>query len=1435
MKKILLLLVILLTLSSCQKSEIAPDKIEVPESEMVIYHVGMDQTSGTRTALTSEYKVAWSEGDMMNLFCGVNNTKKDKLVLLEGAGTLNGSFYGPYIAVQDEAELHQTVIVYPYDENNTCVANEDKTEYTVGLTIPAVQQYTQGSFENGVSPMIGVTQNVKEVVIATKNISSLISLELLGDKKISKIVFSAEDMALAGPSEVVAAYGQDPVTTVVEATASNSVELVCGEGVQLNTSTATPFIIALAPCYGKITVTIYDTEGGYMSKTTKETDFARNLLMHFNLTYTPENSVVDDLKNAFKNGGEYTLPIDVEVTEQLIIEGGKELYLDLNGKTLTTSADLSGTNGCIHTKGAALHIENGKIVSKSSGYLFGTNAFKASSIFELTDVDVVSKAIMMAIGGGTNTVFTNVNADLRGDGFYYSYGSIDSSLSGILIDGGKYKVADGKVTFKNIANKIPVNFVGNCLFSENSFTGVEWMDSGDADYPYAPKSYTIFIGSMGYYTLDAAVAAVEESATIELRGNITLEETVTIPAGKTITLDLGGYTISQAKECTGSYSMINNKGSLTITGDGKISFEDLSDGGGSSWGSYIINNYGELVVENGIIEHLGTADDNHDTSIPIQNYAGKVIVNGGTISSPEFRSLRDFTAGGEIIINGGTFAGQVWMQGLGNGSSSLTINGGSFSPTEGYDGSSVYITNGSNDVILSITGGTFNTKIGCAVPSKEGVKGKVKGGIFTETAKVNTNANLIAEGYIFESQTDGTYYLIPAFVKVSDTEYEVYNLKGLELFRDQVNEGNSFAGMTIKLATDLDLKNEEWTPIGFNSNEEVGNEPYFSGTFDGKNYTISNLKIDVTDKGGVGFFGAVHNATFKNFTLNNVDIKAIESENNPANSSGAEGKPNYIVGGHIGAVAGYDAQTGAISFNNVHVTGLIKIEGETRAAQGQRIGGIFGGRSSSSVEFNDVSVSGSDGSYIKGYCSTAGVMGQTQGAGTFTNVHTDIDIHAVTFGAGGIIGIARYGSTFNNCSSAGDITLDASKTQLSSYSANYPYRVGGIAGCWSEGGAGEITLASCSYTGSLESIDRDGNTPEAFDYAGYVGRGFGLKGCQGSAVTIDGVSYVQAFDEAANSGVYYINDELIINSAANLKVLATKVNSGNHFAGIAVKLTNDIDLKNEEWTPIGTSSNKFQGTFDGQGYTISNLSITGNNSNVGLFGFTTSGEIKNLTVNNAKVSGYLNVAVVAGTPYTSKYTNINVTGHVEVNGFAYVGTIGGKNAYADWNYITVNVDETSYVKANSIEGETNYRTYVGGVCGFNGEGGHSFKNITSNIDVTGTTCDVGGLFGIAHYGNKFENCSSSGDVKITSGTSAGGVEQIGGIAGVWHNGGSDVVFTNCSFTGALTTNITEGVDLSDNTIVGNPYNTTGNGRLIINGEVVQPKQVENFNYSNETF
>ena len=295
-----------------------------------------------------------------------------------------------------------------------------------------------------------------------------------------------------------------------------------------------------------------------------------------------------------------------------------------------------------------------------------------------------------------------------------------------------------------------------------------------------------------------------------------------------------------------------------------------------------------------------------------------------------------------------------------------------------------------------------------------------------------------------------------------------------------------------------------------------------------------------------------------------------------------------------------------------------------------------------------------------------------------------------------------------------------------------------------------------------------------------------------------------------------------ISTVEQLRALATEVNGGTTFSGMQIKLSNDIDLKSEEWMPIGRSGKAFQGTFDGCGYTISNLKIergmnnSSSNADMGLFGFTSDGKVMNFTLYNAFVKAGIDVGAIAGTPYTSSYSNITLAGDVKVEGYSYVGGMFGKNVYKGMENLTVRVNEGSYVKAES---ET-YRTYVGGVIGFMGEGNIIISNVESNINVTGSTCDVGGITGIAHYGNTFENCICTGNVTLVNANDAGDQLEIGGIAGVWMNSSAGkVTLRKCNFTGTLKSAL-NGVDKSEevagNRLTGRKYYPNSNeGELII--------------------
>ena len=250
----------------------------------------------------------------------------------------------------------------------------------------------------------------------------------------------------------------------------------------------------------------------------------------------------------------------------------------------------------------------------------------------------------------------------------------------------------------------------------------------------------------GVGTLAGAIAQCIKTngASVRLTDDIVLEEPLTIKAGESVVLDLCGHKVSQVKECTAHYAMITNNGSLTITGNGVLSFEDTGAGDSNfGWGSYTINNQGTLVVENGVVENLTSLNNAngvvHMYCAITQGGDSSLTVNGGKLYTNGYRTIR--ATNGSVVLNNGEFVGQVWMQPSVNGTS-LTINGGSYAP-QGADASSVYVENSSKTVNVSVTGGYFHTKFGCA--NANALAGVITGGTFTDEAKANTNPILFAE------------------------------------------------------------------------------------------------------------------------------------------------------------------------------------------------------------------------------------------------------------------------------------------------------------------------------------------------------------------------------------------------------------------------------------------------------------------------------------------------------------------------------------------------------------------------------------------------------------------------------------------------------------------------------------------------------------------
>ena len=246
----------------------------------------------------------------------------------------------------------------------------------------------------------------------------------------------------------------------------------------------------------------------------------------------------------------------------------------------------------------------------------------------------------------------------------------------------------------------------------------------------------------------------------------------------------------------------------------------------------------------------------------------------------------------------------------------------------------------------------------------------------------------------------------------------------------------------------------------------------------------------------------------------------------------------------------------------------------------------------------------------------------------------------------------------------------------------------------------------------------------------------------------------------------------IITKAEELAWFRDQVNNGKN--KICAKIANDVEVidmskvchaadaskKIEElsWVPIGNDAKKYQGTFDGNGKTITNLYINAikENMGIGFFGYTLQSKIKNLTFENANVTNtYSHTGVLVGyAGYGSTLQNIKISNTCQMKGGTFTGGIAGLldgNAYNCVNYATVQGTQ-----------------YIGGLCGDYSRTGNSMTACANYGNVTASSLGVGGLVGNFDSGT-IQDCANYGDVK--------GTYRVAGMAGFVSEGKVQNVFS----------------------------------------------------------
>ena len=241
-----------------------------------------------------------------------------------------------------------------------------------------------------------------------------------------------------------------------------------------------------------------------------------------------------------------------------------------------------------------------------------------------------------------------------------------------------------------------------------------------------------------------------------------------------------------------------------------------------------------------------------------------------------------------------------------------------------------------------------------------------------------------------------------------------------------------------------------------------------------------------------------------------------------------------------------------------------------------------------------------------------------------------------------------------------------------------------------------------------------------------------------------------------------------IRNAKELYGFAALVNGGKN--SINAVLTDDIVVNlnvpadgnlngatMHSWTPIGTYSKNFKGTFDGNGHTISGLYFSNiSNKNypdggkyVGLIGYANGAKIKNVGIVDSFLYGYQYVGGICGIGGTQ--TNCYNIGTVKCYSYSVGGICGGSGTQT-------NCHNTGMVSSLGSNG------CVGGICGSNG----TQTNCYNTGKVSGTGSYVGGICG---SGGTQTNCYNTGKVSASN--------YVGGICG---QNGTQI---NCYNTGTV--------------------------------------------------
>ena len=641
----------------------------------------------------------------------------------------------------------------------------------------------------------------------------------------------------------------------------------------------------------------------------------------------------------------------------------------------------------------------------------------------------------------------------------------------------------------------------------------------------------------------------------------------------------------------------------------------------------------------------------------------------------------------------------------------------------------------------------------------------------------------IPQGYTFEGYTkngtlfEGNSFTMPAedvtlaasivvspWTGSGDTEDDPYVIlypSQLDLLASNVNSGTTYEGKFFKLDADITYSTEglgagesNYTPIGaYISNTNK----YFRGTFDGDGHTVSGITVNATGN-YIGLFGYVGNGGI----VRNVVLA----------SSTFTGK-NY-VGGIVGSNEG-----GTVQNCRVESTVGIHASAQHAYSHGGIVGRLRGGLVAGCV--SAATVSHDDKDNCRNY---GGIIGDISVASTVKDcLYTGSTVTAPNF-CGAIIGFisGSSGILTNNYYTNGSLGgVGGNGTCADRDGARHARTVTlgvgvsitGDQTTYDVSGITAIGTAALEYDGTLYSGEGQALT---FSSDGGASTGFSVNGSPilGDTYTMIAGNITVEANFTGWAGTGSEDDPYIILYPAQLDLLAIQVNSGNSYANTFFKLGADITYSTEglsagesNYTPIGGyiggSSKPFRGTFDGDGHTVSGLTVTRTGDSrsdwyIGLFGHVGSGgTVKNVVVANSTFTGYHDIGGIVGYNDNSVIRNCRVKSSVTINAgstsASYHGGIAGGSGGPDAQVVgCVSAAVLSHNGQNSC-------SYYGGIVGSMSNG------VVRDCLYTGTT-----ITGLGHIGGILGEKNGESGTLVNNYYTANG---LGGVGRYGYNTGLD--------------------------------------------------------------